>query len=156
MSDDLIEQADKQIDIHKKQKSSKSAERAPQSQQDSTNPRALKTDNSLRKPQLAWQASIDNSYHPFIPTLKQKPHGKSEIHKSIVLAQKDLEENNTKYKSFGMSDSKAQEDPSQWYSLPNPYHFEIEQLDSALSHQTLLDLFKSQGHFEDGGVKVKP
>ena len=51
-----------------------------------TESKTMKTDNTMRKSQHAWWKSIDNSYHPFVPGLKEKPHGISDIPEIITQA----------------------------------------------------------------------
>jgi hypothetical protein len=41
----------------------------------------------MRKPQHTWWKEIDNSYLPFVTSLKSKPHGVSEMPGEIVAAQ---------------------------------------------------------------------
>jgi hypothetical protein len=104
MTDDLLEQADTQIDIAKKQ--AQPTPQPVQSYQETTN---IKTDHSLKKPQLQWHQLIDNSYYPFIPLIRNKPHGLSDIPPSILDAQKEVSQNPNRMKNFALKDHKTQE-----------------------------------------------
>ena len=66
ITDDLIESTDIILDNAKKSKK-ESLQYMPNNE--------LKTDHTMKKPQHAWINQIDNSYAPFVPLLKNKPHG---------------------------------------------------------------------------------
>ena len=68
--DDLLENADKKIDVIKQANSKTKVT----SVDINAIKNRVKTENSLRKPQHAWIQDIDNSYHQFIPVLKKKEH----------------------------------------------------------------------------------
>jgi len=72
----------------------------------------------MRKPQHAWWSEIDNSYHPFVPLIKSKPHGISPIPQEIIVAQKREISKNIAY-----GDHKIQDET---VFLSNPYKEEIE------------------------------
>lgn len=79
----------------------------------------------MRKPQHVWWKEIDNSYHPFVTCLKNKPHQVSEIPPEILAAQTN------KPHKFEFKDHKIQEKTS---SLPNPYQAEIEAFDNSVDN----------------------
>ena len=145
LNDDLLEQADSYIDNHRKAKNKDSTNAASNAPNQGSE-RVLRTDNSLRKPQHAWWKSVDNSYHPFVTSLKSKPNGLSPIPQEIIEAQKVFAQNPSKFKNFQMRDHKIQESS---VSLPNPYKFEIESFDNHIDDQ--LDQF-----YESEKLKAEP
>ena len=54
----------------------------------------MKVDNSMRKPQHAWWSQVDNTYNPFIPQIKSKPHAVAPIPPEIIEAQKRVVKKN--------------------------------------------------------------
>ena len=63
--DDLLETADKQIDLIKRNDANIDVVTG----QRAGGERRLRTENALKKPQHAWIRDIDNSYNGFVPCL---------------------------------------------------------------------------------------
>ena len=100
--DDLIENVNNQIDLHKRQISNPEGIpiRRETFQQDKL---PLRTDNTMLKPQLQWWTTIDNSYYHFIPSLsleEGKPSGTHPIPEEITRAIRDKMANPMKYRQF--------------------------------------------------------
>ena len=71
--DDLLETADKQIDLIKGRGRS-SADVAMAVDGRNSDKRMPRTENALKKPQHAWNQLIDNSYNVFVPNFTKKEH----------------------------------------------------------------------------------
>jgi hypothetical protein len=94
----------------------------------------------MMKPQLAWWASVDNSYYPFLANLNLdpesgfKPQGKYPLQEELVKALKDRQANPQKYRTFAFGDHKRQKDQK---SLPHPYQRELEDYDNEVALKDL-------------------
>lgn len=125
LSNDLLEQTDKILDQKKRE--------SKQGNQPNVVHRALtdvKTDNSMRKPQSAWQ--VDNSYRPFVPAIQSKPHGVCPMPQDIVDAQMETN-GQSGVLSYSLSDVKSQD---KFTSLSHPYKQEIERFDNSIKAET--------------------
>ena len=131
-SDDMLEQADKHIDNHRKPK------KQPKVVSNTILENSQRSDHSIRKPQHQWWKTIDNTYRPFVTQLKGKPHGHAPIPDEIVEAQ----ENQSFKVELG-----AHRQQQKMKSLPNPYKAEIERNDQEVDAQ--LD-------DADGLLKIEP
>lgn len=79
VNDDMVELADRQIDTFKRAQD-------PAQQSVQLVQQSVLSDRSMRKPQQAWAADIDNTYAPFVPQLSHKPHSVSAIPQEITHA----------------------------------------------------------------------
>lgn len=89
----------------------------------------MQVDNTIKKPQISWWTSIDNSYFPFIPLLDSKPNGKYPLPKEITLAQLDKQNNPNKYRYFAFGDHNLQKNEA---PLPHPYLQELEDFEEEI------------------------
>ena len=65
-------------------------------------------DNTMKKPQLSWWNSIDNSYRVFIPAIESKPHGKHPIPDDIVKKQEAKKKDPLKWRQFSFGEHRIQ------------------------------------------------
>eukprot|EP00347_Sterkiella_histriomuscorum_P018705 403344491 len=139
--DDLIENVNKQIDLIKQEREN------PEKQQNfqNTNQPIVRseqfyqdrpqTDNTLKKSQIQWWTSIDNSYRPFVPTLASKPNSKYPLSEDIVTAQRQIAANPLLNRQFQLGDHKQQKDA---VSLSHPYYQEIEEFQEEVGNMQTL------------------
>ena len=77
----------------------------------------------MKKPQLSWWTTIDNSYRVFTPLLTAKPHALGPIPEDILKAQKLKMELGIKAKEFEFGGHRVQKEAE---SLSHPYAQEID------------------------------
>lgn len=136
--DDLLEIADKQIDLIKTS-DQKGAIKA-----DAEGAKRLQVENTLKKPQHAWIRQIDNSFNVFVPLLTKKEHyfcqaegrikraGDSEgqLCPEISEAQNHKRDHPTEYgRLVTLGDHKRQKEQD---NLPHPYSEELNFFDNEM------------------------